>query len=249
MGVGVDVVQPYPCPERPQITRQIGDMCAVATVFGMFDIDAVGRGILRDHQQLVHAVLHQLFSLAQDRMGRARLQAAAHVGDDAELALVITAFRDLQIAVVARRQADGLRGQQIDKRIGRGRHGPMHRVQHLFILVRAGDGQNTRVMFADIIRLGPQTAGHDHLAIFVQRLANRVKAFGLGGIKEPAGVHNHRIRPGVVRRHAVAFGAQPRQNPFAVDQRLGAAQRYHADGRLAGAGRIADLGLWRKIGA
>jgi len=125
----------------------------------------------------------------------------------------------------------------------------MHRVQHLFVLVRAGDGQNAGVMFADIIRLGPEAAGHDHLAVFLQRLADGIKAFGLGGIKEPAGVHNHRICAGIIGRHAVAFGAQARQNTFAVDKRLGAAKRYHADGRLAGAGRIADLCLGRKIGA
>jgi len=71
MGVGVDVMQPHPSPKRTQITRQIGDMRAVAPIFSMFDVNAIRRGILRDHQQLVHAVLHQLFRLAQDRMRRA----------------------------------------------------------------------------------------------------------------------------------------------------------------------------------
>ena len=96
MGVGVDVMQTHPRPERAQITGQIGDMGAVAALFGMFDVNAVGRGVLADDQEFPDAVRHQPLCLAQDGMGGARLQPATHVRDDAELALVVATLEILR---------------------------------------------------------------------------------------------------------------------------------------------------------
>ena len=76
----------------------------------------------------------------------------------------------------------------------------MHGVQHLFVLMRAGDGEDLGVVFADIVGLGPQTAGDDDLAVFRQRLADGIKAFGLGAVEEPAGVDDHRVGTGVIGR-------------------------------------------------
>ena len=72
---------------------------------------------------------------------------------------------------MARRQGNAAGGQQIDKRIRVWRGGQMHRIQHLFILVRAGDGENFGVISADIIRLGPQATSDDNLAVFGKRFA------------------------------------------------------------------------------
>jgi hypothetical protein len=61
----------------------------------------------------------------------------------------------------------------------------MHRIQHLFVLVRAGHGQNTGVVFADVIRVGPKAAGDDHPAILGQLpptwiIGNSANISGLG---------------------------------------------------------------------
>jgi len=184
MGVGIDVVQPHPSTQLAKLAGQIGDMAAHLAVFPrvhvVFAVQPVGAGVLTDDQQFLHACLDQLFSLAQHGMGGAGRQFSAHVGDDAELALVIAALGNLEIAVMARCQADAGRGQKIDKGVGRGRHGAVDGVQHLFVLVGACDGKDIWMVFADIIRLRPQTAGHDDLAVLLERLADCVEAFGLG---------------------------------------------------------------------
>ena len=154
----------------PQLTRQIGDMAAHLAVFPrvhvIFAIQPVGGGILRDHQQLAHAIIDQLFGLAQDRMGRAADQFATHFGDDAELALVVTALGNLEIAVVARCQLHTGGGQQVHEGVRVGRHGRVDGIQNLFVLMRPRHGHDARVVFPDVVRLGSQTAGHDDLAVF-----------------------------------------------------------------------------------
>ena len=126
-----------------------------------------------------------------------------------------------------------MRGQQVDERIGAGRHGGVDRVEDLFVLVRACHGQDLGVVFADVVGLGAQAAGDDDLAVFLQGFADGVEAFRLGAVEKPAGVDDHRIAHRVIGRDCVAFGAQARENAFAIDQRFGAAKADHADGRLA----------------
>ena len=95
-----------------------------------------------DDQQFFDACLDQLFGLAQHGVGGAAGQFAAHVGDDAELALVVTALGNLEVAVVARGERDACGGQQVDERVGGGRHGEVDRVEDLFVLVRACHGED-----------------------------------------------------------------------------------------------------------
>ncbi len=96
----------------------------------------------------------------------------------------------------------------------------MHRIQNLFILVRARDGQNAWMMFADIIRFSAQTSCNDDFAVFLKRFANCVQAFGLGAVEKSAGIDDHRIRASIIGRDPVPFGAQASQDAFAVDQRF-----------------------------
>ena len=139
MRVGVDVVQADPRAEAAEVPREIGD------------VGAGGPGPPRagcrhrrrrcpgtDDQQFFDAGLDQPFGLADDRMGGAGGEFAAHVGDDAEPALVVTALGDLEVAVVARGEGDAAGGQQVDERVGRGRHGGVDGVQHV---PRTGAGQ------------------------------------------------------------------------------------------------------------
>ena len=224
-------------------------MGAVATVFGVFNVNAVGGGVLADDQQFFHAIVDQPLGFAHHRMGGAALQAATHVGDDAELALVIAALGDFQIAEMPRGERDTGGRQQVNERIGRRRHGEVDRVQNLLVLVRTGDGEDAGVMLADVIRLGAQTARHDHAAILGQRLADGVQTLGLGAVQKAAGVHNHRIRAGIIRRDRIAFGAQAREDPLRVHQCLGATEADHANGGLTGAFRLGEGGARCQIGA
>ena len=109
----------------------------------------------------------------------------------------------------------------------------MDSIQNLFVLMRASNGQNLGMRAGDILWIGPQTAGDNHLAILMQRLTNCLKTFRLGTIKKAAGVHNHRFCARIIRADRIALGAQAGQNALAIDQSFGASQRDHTDGRLS----------------
>src|SRR3546814_2768079 len=66
---------------------------------------------------------------------------------------------------------------------------------------------------------------------------------GLGRIKEAAGVHQHHIGLVVIGRQRIAVCPQFGENPFGIDQCLGAAERNHAH-----LGRIGKL-LFHEPGA
>ena len=180
MWVGVDVMQAHPCAEAAQIAGKIGDMGTVVTLGCVFDINTVGRGVLADDKEFAHARLDQIFRLTQYGMGGAALQAAAHVGDDAEFALVIAALGNFQIAVMARGEGDGRGRKQIYEGIGLGGDGFVDGIKNRFVLMRAGDGQYFGMRAGDVFGFGPKAAGDDDAAVFGEGLANRLKAFGLG---------------------------------------------------------------------
>ena len=249
MRIGVDIVQPHPGAERAQIAGEVGDMGAVALVGGVAQVKAVGRGVLADDEEFPDPGGDEFFGLAQDGMGGAADERAAHRGDDAEAAGVIAAFGNLEIAVVPRRELDARRGQEVDEGVGRGRHGAMDGVEHLFVLLRTGDGEHAGMGAGDVGGIGAEAAGDDDAAVVAQRFADGLEAFGLGAVEKAAGVDDHGIGAGVIGRDRIALGAQAGEDAFAVDERLGAAERDHADGGLAGAGRRGDAGAGREVGA
>ncbi len=55
--------------------------------------------------------------------------------------------------------------------------------------------------------------------------------FGLGAVEKAAGVDDDGVGAGVAARQLVAFRAQLRQDPLAVDQRLRAAERNEGNAR------------------
>ena len=103
--VGIDVVQPHPDAELAERASEIEEfrpqLAALPLARGIPDVDAVGRGILGDDQQLLHPGGDQPLGFAQNVGGRARDQVAAQPRDDAEGAAVVAAFGNLQIGVVA----------------------------------------------------------------------------------------------------------------------------------------------------
>jgi hypothetical protein len=71
-------------------------------------------------------------------------------------------------------------------------------------------------------------------AVLGDGLADRLEAFFLGAVEEAAGVDQHDIGAGIVGRHFIAVGAQLGEDALGIDQRLGAAERDHADARRGG---------------
>mmetsp|Transcript_26280 Transcript_26280/g.62263 ORF Transcript_26280/g.62263 Transcript_26280/m.62263 type:complete len:457 (+) Transcript_26280:435-1805(+) len=241
MRVGVDVVQAHPGTKRlgklAQLRNEVQhprlDRLAVPETGPVFDVHAVGRGVLADDQQLLHAALEQRAGLVQHIADRAGHQVSAHARDDAEGAAVVAALADLQVRVVLGRQLDAVARHQVHEGVMRLGHMGVHRVHHLLRRMRAGHGQHAGVDFAHQAagvaaagtRLGAQAPGHDDLAVLGQGLADGVQAFLDRVIDEAAGVDDHQVGPGEGLGGFIALGAQLRQDQLAVGQRLRAAKR------------------------
>jgi hypothetical protein len=70
------------------------DRLSLPRPFLVADVDAIGRRILTDDQQLPGAGGDELLRFAQDRVRTAADEVAAEVRDDAEGAAVVAALRD-----------------------------------------------------------------------------------------------------------------------------------------------------------
>jgi hypothetical protein len=242
--IGIDVVQPHPHAERAQRLAQGLQVAAQQLPFPgvvlVVQVGAVGAGVLRDHQQLLHAGRDQALGLAHDLAELAAGQLAAHRGDDAEAALVVAALGNLQVRVMPRRQLDALRRHQVQERVVRRRQVLVHRRHHLLVALRPCGLQHLRVLRADEIGFGrAQAAGDDDLAVLRHRLADGVQRFMDGGIDEAAGVHHHEVGVLVGRRDLVTLDLELGQDALGIHQRLGTAEADEADlgrarGRVAG---------------
>ena len=155
---------------------------------------------------------------------------------------MIAAFGDLEIGIVARREAHAFAGDEIDERIaGRWRCGA-HRLHHAFERLRAGDRRDIRESIADRVRRGPHAAGYDHLAILIHRLAYCRERFRFGAVEKAAGVDDDRVSAGMAARQLVAFGAQAREDTLAVDERLRAAKGNERNARRGALVSLGDVG-------
>ena len=171
----------------------------------------------------------QLLGLAQHVGDRPRDEVAAQRRDDAEGAAVVAAFGNLQIGVVARRQLDALRRQQVEIGIMRRRRRLVHRRHDALIGLRSGDGEHVRVLVADHVRLGAEAAGDDDAAVLGQRVADRLQRLVAGRIEEAAGVDDDQVGAVMLARDLVALGAQPRDDALGIDERLRAAEADETD--------------------
>ncbi len=114
------------------------------------------------------------------------------------------------------------------------RRGGVHGIDHILILMRAGDRENRGETGADDVGFIAHAAGDDDAAIFGNRFTDGFEAFLFGAVEKAAGVDENDIGPGIIGGHGIAIGAQPGEDAFAVDERLGTAEADHAD--LAGGG-------------
>ena len=132
---------------------------------------------------------------------------------------MVAPFGDLQVGIVTGRQLDTVRGNQALERIVRGfGHISVHMFEHLLIGVRPGDLQHLGVDGADLIFLGAQAAGDDHLAILGQCLANCFQGFLYGTVDKAAGIDDDQFGIVITVDHIVPFGTQLGQNSLRVDQ-------------------------------
>jgi hypothetical protein len=231
-------MEAHPRAQFAEFARQIGHVCAdlltVPHARLVADVDTVSRRILADHEQFARARFDQLFGFAQDRVGAAADEVAAQARDDAEGAAMVAALGDLQIAVMPRGELEPAFGDEIEERARRHRGGGVDRADDLFVLMRAGDCEDARELRADHLRFLAHAAGDDDATVLGDRLADRFERFFLGGIEEAAGVDQHDVSPRIIGRHGIAIGAQLGQDPLAIDQILGTAERDHADLRRGG---------------
>ena len=83
----------------------------------------------------------------------------------------------------------------------------------------------------DPLLLDAEAARDDHAAVFRHGFADGVEAFLLGRVEEAAGIDHHDVGAGIVARQLIALGAQLGDDAFAIDQRLGAAERHKPHAR------------------
>ena len=244
VGVRVNVMKSHPRAQLAEFAGEVGHVgahgFALPRPAGVLEVKAVGAGVLADHQQLLRSAGDQFLGLAQDRVRAAADEVAADRRDDAERAAMVAALGDFHIAVVTRGQFDvaakvGLRNE-VEIGVGDRRRGGVDRGDDGLILLRAGHREHLREARADDVGFVAHAAGDNHPAILGNRLADRLEALFLGRIEEAARIDQHDVGPGIVGRHLVPVGAQLGQDTFAVDQRLGAAERNHADARRSGEG-------------
>jgi hypothetical protein len=211
---------------------------------GVAQVHAVGARVLRHHQQFAHAAAHQVFRFPEHLVDRTRDEVAAHRGDDAERATVVAALGNLEVGIVLRRQLDAdavdaagakaaRRRHQVDEGVVPRRQRGVHRLHHAGVVLRPRDGQHAGVCLADDRGALAQAPGHDHLAVFLHRLADRVQRFGHRGIDEAAGVDHHHVGRALAGHDLVALDPQLGEDAFGIDQCLGAAEADEADLRVA----------------
>ena len=230
--VRIDVVEAHPDAELAEGLGEVKKLrphrAPAPFARGVFHIDAVGRRVLRDDQELLDAGGDQPLRFAQHVGCRPRHEIAPQPRNDAEAAAIVAAFGNLQIRVVPRRKLDAFRRHEIEEGVVPWRERAVHRRDHALVLLRPGHREHVRIGFGDLLRLGAHAAGDDDFAVLIERLPDRGQRFRLGAVEKTAGVDDHQIGAGVRPGKLVALGAQPRDDAFAVDQRLGAAERDEA---------------------
>ena len=233
--IGIDVVQADPdaelCQGVAQFLESRLDRLAAPETGPVFEIDTVGAGVLRNHEDFLDPGARQVFGFGQHIADRTRDQWAAQRGDDAEGATVVAAFGNFQVGEVVRRQAHALWRHQIGIRVMRFGQVLMNVTHHLVSGMRAGDGKHRGVGGLDDVALGAKATGDDDLAVLGQGLADGVERLFHRGIDEAAGVDDDEVRIVVAWRDFVALGTQLGQDALGVATGFRATQGNKADGR------------------
>ncbi|GBF29700.1 hypothetical protein MnTg03_01276 [bacterium MnTg03] len=114
---------------------------------GIFQIDSVGAGILRDHQYFSDPSRDQSLGFLHYLVDRAAYQIAAKRGNNAKTATVIATFRYLKVGVMIWCQFDALRWNQIEKWVVRGGQILVDGLHYFIFCLGAGDCQQVGKFF------------------------------------------------------------------------------------------------------
>ena len=212
MRVRVDVVQPHPGAVRlgqlaellAQVEHARLHRPAVPEAGAVLDVDAVGAGVLADHQQLLDAGLEQRAAPRASTSPIGRDTRSPRIdGMMQKRAAVVAAFADLQVGVVPRRQLDAAAGAAPGRRTDRAAWARAACTASITSCVACGPvtASTLRVHLAHqvaaaLARLGAEAAGDDDLAVLGQRLADGVEALLDRVVDEAAGVDDHQVGAG-----------------------------------------------------
>src|SRR5882724_7347585 len=236
--VRIDVVQAHPYAEFAQSLHQFGhagfQRPSAPEAGAVLDVDAIGAGVLRDHQQFPDAGLHQIFGFLHDLANRTADQVAAHRRNDTERAAMVAAFGDLQIGKVFWRELDALWRHQVRERVVRPRQMIVNRAHDLVGGVGAGDRKHLRMRLPDHVALSAEAAGDDDLAVLGERFTDGIKRLFDCGVNEAAGIDHDQIRVLVAGGNEVALRAKLREDALRIHQCFRAAERNETDSGLSG---------------
>src|SRR5690606_6897303 len=144
MRVGVGVMQPRPYAERAALAAEDQDLGADFAVVPrapcVADTDARGARTLREDAPAPSACLHQPLRLTQHIARWTGDEVDPQMGNDAERAAIVAAFRDLQIGVMTRSELEPLRRNEVEAGVVPGRHRLVNGLDDGFVFLWACDG-------------------------------------------------------------------------------------------------------------
>src|ERR1019366_9882296 len=153
----------------------------------------------------------------------------------AEGAAMSAALGNFHVSVMFRREADSLCRRQVHIGIMRVGQMLMYRRHHFIGGVRAGNGEHFWMRLFHHIALRTETTGDDHLAVFRQRLTDRIQRFFHRAIDEAASVHHHQIGILITAGNQIPLGAQAGEDVFRIHSRFRTTERDEADfGKVIG---------------
>ena len=225
-------MQPHPHAEMRECFAQAQHVAlhwlAVPETGAVLQIDTVGAGVLRNHQQLLHAGIHETFGFGHDVFHRAADEISAQARNDAERAAMVAAFGNFQVGIVARGELDTLRWHQVNQGVVAVDYGLRNHLMdgrnHFFVGMRAGDAKHAGMHAGDLLGVFAHAAGDNDAAVFTHGLADGVERFLLGAVDETAGVDDDHIGAFIAGDDVVAFQFQLGEDAFGVDQGFGAAE-------------------------
>ena len=197
---------------------------ALTLVSGLTLVSAAGVVATVDTSALVEATAGLALATA----------AAAAAAVAAVAAVVVAAFADLEVGVVLGREPHAASGNELVPGIVRARKVLFDHGDHFVDAVGTRDAEDLRhAVQNEVAAVGflpaAEAAADDDAAVFLEGFGDRFETFFNRFVHEAAGVDDHEVGVVVAAPDAVAAGAQFGDDPFRVDERLGAAKRDETD--------------------
>ena len=206
--------------------------------FGLFDLLHTGVALLSKKGVFLYCnkAFLEMFGFSNDVADRAAHERSPQLRNDAEGAVMIAAFADLEVGIVTGREPNARRGNEVAPGFVGPRQMAFDEPHHLLDLIGPRDAEHLRHLFGNEVRtvrvlLSAEASADDHAAVLVERFGDRLKTLRHGFVHEAAGVHDDEVGLFVRLPDAVAAGAQFGDDALGVDERLGAAEGNESDNR------------------